>query len=118
MDELAILTLFSSFSFLFFGFGCFFSPRMTLEFIRYGLNKQERWLTGVLQLVGSMGLLFGLFFNPLLCLISSTGLFLLMLLGLRVRIKIRDSVLQSSPALIYALINLYLAIQYAAILFK
>ncbi|MEB8345430.1 DoxX family protein [Flavobacteriaceae bacterium KMM 6898] len=117
MDVLTILTIFSSFSFLFFGIGCFFSPRMKLEFMRYGLNKQQRWLTGTLQILGSIGLLLGLFFNLFLCLISTTGLFVLMILGLWVRIKIKDSVLKSSPALIYALINLYLAIQYGTLIF-
>ncbi|MEB8329093.1 DoxX family protein [Flavobacteriaceae bacterium KMM 6897] len=117
MDVLTILTFFSSFSFLFFGIGCFFSPRMKLEFMRYGLNKQHRWLIGTLQILGSIGLLLGLFFNLFLCLISTIGLFVLMIMGLWVRIKIKDSVLQSSPALIYALINLYLAIQYGTLIF-
>ncbi|ALM07067.1 hypothetical protein SB49_04060 [Sediminicola sp. YIK13] len=117
MDGLTLLTFFSSFSFLFFGIGCFFSPRMKLEFMRYGLNKQQRWLTGALQLLGSTGLFLGLMMSPFLCFVSTIGLFILMLLGLWVRIKIKDSVLQSSPALFYALLNLYLAIQYGAIIF-
>ena len=117
MDGLTILTFFSSFSFLFFGIGCFFSPRMKLEFMRYGLNEQQRWLTGALQLLGSIGLLVGLFISPFLCFIATIGLFVLMLLGLWIRIKIKDSVVQSSPALIYAFINLYLAIQYGTLIF-
>tara|TARA_R110002051_G_scaffold11558_2_gene41679 strand:+ start:977 stop:1336 length:360 start_codon:yes stop_codon:yes gene_type:complete len=117
MDGLTILTFFSSFSFLFFGLGCFVSPRMKLEFTRYGLNKKQRWLTGALQVLGSLGLFLGVFLSPFLCLISTVGLFVLMLLGLWVRIKIKDTVLQSSPALIYALINLYLATEYYALIF-
>ncbi|MEJ1221884.1 DoxX family protein [Sediminicola sp. 1XM1-17] len=117
MDGLFFLTLFSSLSFLFFGVGCFFSPRMKLEFIRYGLNRQQRLLTGLLQILGSLGLLLGLFMSPILCLVASLGLFLLMLLGLMVRIRIKDSILKSSPALIYALINLFLASAYYGLIF-
>jgi uncharacterized membrane protein len=117
MDVLTILTLFSSISFLFFGIGCFVSPRMKVEFVRYGLNGQQRWLTGALQLLGSIGLMVGLLYEPFFCLISTIGLFILMLMGLWIRIKIKDNMLKSSPALIYALINLYLAIQYGALIF-
>ncbi len=117
MEGLFLLTLFSSLSFLFFGIGCFFSPRMKLEFLRYGLNRPQRLLTGFLQLLGSIGLFVGIFMAPILCLIASLGLFILMLLGLMVRIKIKDNIFQSSPALIYALINLYLAMEYYALIF-
>ena len=81
------------------------------EFIRFGLDKL-RLLTGYLQLIGASGLLFGYFFLSDLVFIASAGLSLLMLSGFVVRIKIKDSLLESLPSLIFALINLYICIGY------
>lgn len=107
MHILSALTFFSSFSFVFFGFGCFFSPRMKSEFKRYGLNKQ-RTIVGLLQLTGAAGLLLGYYYNSILEIMSALGLCILMVLGFGVRLKIKDSFLQSSPSLIYAVINGYI----------
>ena len=54
----------------------------------------------ILQFIGATGLIVGLKFNPILT-ISSLGLTLLMLSGLIVRIKLKDSVWISLPALFY-----------------
>jgi hypothetical protein len=80
---------------------------MKTEFIRYGLNEQ-RSLVGVLQLVGAVGLLAGHSYNQTIALIAALGLSLLMILGFGVRLKIRDSVIRSTPALLYAVINGYI----------
>ena len=61
-------------------------------------------ITGVLQILGATGLIVGLWF-PWAALISSAGLSILMFLGVCVRIKIRDTFAQSSPAFIYMLLN-------------
>ncbi|GAA4323440.1 hypothetical protein GCM10023115_52170 [Pontixanthobacter gangjinensis] len=82
---------------------------MRNEFIRYGLSKQLK-LVGALQIIGGLGLITGYYFMPLLGFISSTGLALLMILGFGVRLKIRDSILQSAPSFIYAAINTYISI--------
>jgi hypothetical protein len=82
---------------------------MNTEFKRYGLDDQ-RTLVGTLQLAGALGLILGYFYSPLVCLFSALGLSLLMLLGFGVRLKIRDSILQSTPALLYAVVNGYIAL--------
>jgi hypothetical protein len=82
---------------------------MKIEFIRYGLDDKRK-LVGTLQLAGALGLILGYVYSPLVCLFSALGLCLLMLLGFGVRLKIRDSVLQSTPALFYAVLNGYIAL--------
>ncbi len=59
------------------------------------------------QFLGAIGLIIGLKFNPILTL-SSLGLALLMLSGLIVRIKLRDSIWISLPALFYLGLNTYI----------
>lgn len=76
---------------------------MKEEFKRFGLEKLGR-LTAVLQLLGGAGLLVGLKLYPIL-LISSAGLTLLMLLGVIVRIKVRDSLWLTTPALFFMVLN-------------
>ena len=101
-----ILLGFSALSFLFFGYACLTAPYMAKEFERYCLAAYRK-LTGYLQLAGAIALLLGFFFKPL-ALVGSAGLAILMFLGLRVRIKIKDTLLQSTPAFFYMLLNGYL----------
>lgn len=79
---------------------------MKSEFKRFNLEKLGL-LTIVLEFVGATGLLVGLFYNPIL-LISSGGLTLLMFLGTIVRIRLKDSLWISLPALFYMVLNGYL----------
>jgi hypothetical protein len=79
---------------------------MKSEFKRFGLEKFGA-VTAILELMGGLGLIIGLKFNPVLV-ISSFGLALLMFLGVLVRIKVKDSILITLPALFYMLLNLYL----------
>jgi len=109
MNALSFLVLISTVSFLFFGFSCFFSEHIRREFIRYGLSRHLK-LVGSLQIAGAIGLCIGYFFFPILSVIASLGLAMLMLLGFGVRLKIKDSFLQSSPSFIYAVINTYISI--------
>ncbi len=76
---------------------------MRVEFKRYGLENM-RVTTGVLELLGGLGLVVGLYSKPIL-LISSAGLGFLMLAGSIVRIRIRDSFLSTLPAIFYMLLN-------------
>ncbi len=109
MMILTSLVIFSSLSFLFFGINCFLASNMKTEFIRYGLGEW-RLLVGVLQLVGAAGLLLGYFYLPVLSVIAAGGLSLLMILGFGVRLKLKDTVLQSAPSFFFAVINAYIAI--------
>ena len=109
MTLLTFLVIFSTLSFLFFGVSCFFTEHMKNEFIRYGLGNRLR-LIGTLQLLGATGLGIGYLFLPWLSIVASMGLAILMILGFGVRLKIRDTILQSVPSLVYAVINTYIAI--------
>ena len=79
---------------------------MKKEFKRFGLEKIGL-LTIILEFIGATGLIVGLKFNPILT-ISSLGLTLLMLSGLIVRIKLKDSIWISLPALFYLGLNTYI----------
>jgi hypothetical protein len=70
-----------------------------------------RKLTGFLQLIGAVGLLVGLYLSPIILLLASTGLFLLMIAGFIVRLKIKDNFIKSSPSFSFAAINLFIAIK-------
>lgn len=100
--------LFSAISFLFFGYSCLTSLFMRQEFERYGLNQYRR-LIGALQIIGALSLLGGLFYLPL-AVTGATGLMILMFMGLAVRIRLRDSFIQSTPAFFYALLNLVIVL--------
>lgn len=92
--------------FLFYGVVCCFSVQMKSEFKRFGLPKFAI-LTGILEILGGLGLLVGLQV-PFVLLLSSGGLALLMMQGVGVRIKIKDSVLLSTPAFVLMLLNFYI----------
>ena len=101
-----LLTWISALSFLGYGTCCAITGCMRAEFERFGLARQ-RILVGVLQLAGATGLLVG-FSLPLIGILAAGGLALQMLLAVGVRVKIRDSLLQTLPALFYFLLNTYL----------
>lgn len=108
MDINKICILISSISFFGYTISYFISPNMKKEFKRFGLEKIG-FLTIILELIGAIGLIIGLKFNPIL-LISSSGLALLMISGLIVRIKLKDSLVVSLPAFFYAGLNTYIFI--------
>jgi hypothetical protein len=64
-------------------------------------------LTAILEILGAIGLIVGLFFNYIL-LISSGGLALLMFFGVIVRLKIKDGLLAASPAFFFFILNSYI----------
>jgi len=99
----SILIFISSLSFLAYGFAYFLSSRMKSEFKRFGLQPFGA-LTATLEILGAIGLLVGFKFHFIL-LISSGGLAILMLLGVGVRLKIKDSLWDGSPAFLFLIIN-------------
>ncbi|WP_132703816.1 DoxX family protein [Winogradskyella wandonensis] len=107
MTTLSLIIYFVALSFIIFGKSCLHKKYMKLEFERYGLSK-FRVIVGILQLIGGLGLLLGLHYNLLLLKVSAFGLFILMVLGFLTRLKIKDGALKSAPALIYALLSLYI----------
>lgn len=92
-------------AFFIYGWHCLTSSSMVAEFERYGLAPL-RTLTGSLELAGALGLLLG-YWIPVLGLIAAAGLSLLMLMGFATRLRIRDPILASSPALILHLVTAY-----------
>lgn len=79
---------------------------MKKEFKRFGLEKMGLF-TIILEILGASGLLVGLYFHFIL-IISSLGLALLMFAGVIVRIKMKDSMWVSFPAIFYMVLNSYL----------
>jgi uncharacterized membrane protein YkgB len=104
----SVLILFSAISFLGYGSACFFSSYMKREFERYRLGSQ-RTLVGGLQLCAAIGLLAGLS-QPWMGRAASAGLALMMLVAVGVRIRIKDTLPQTIPALIYLALNAYLSL--------
>ncbi len=101
-----ICALISSLSFFAYVVTYFTSSNMKNEFKRFRLEKFGL-LTIVLEFLGATGLIVGLKFNSIL-IISSFGLALLMLFGLIARIKLKDSIWISLPALFYMVLNTYI----------
>jgi hypothetical protein len=101
----------SSLTFLIYGGLCLSSLSMVEDFQRFGLERL-RMLTGLLEVLGGSGLLVGLKWPPALS-ISSAGLSLLMLIGFGVRVKMRDSIVQSLPSLALMLVNAYILVRSA-----
>ena len=106
MNLVKICILISSLSFFGYAVSYFITPHMKEEFKRFGLEKLGL-LTIVLEFIGAAGLIVGLKFNSLLV-ISSLGLALLMLIGLIVRIRLKDNIWISLPALFYMGLNTYI----------
>jgi uncharacterized membrane protein YphA (DoxX/SURF4 family) len=105
---LPVLTVLSGVSFVLYGVSCVRGAAMVKEFERFGLAR-FRVLTGVLEFLGGAGLLIGLRHPPRLFL-PATGLALLMLLGVGVRLKMRDGPPLTSPALLLMVVNGWIAV--------
>ena len=102
----------SAASFVFFGLGCLVSKELLSEFSRYGLS-QWRTTAGTFQLLGVAGLVAGIWI-PWAGMVASAGLAVMMMLGVAVRVKIRDSVLQTLPAFAYMLLNAWIFVRLIA----
>lgn len=99
-------TFFTALVFLVYGLLCLFSGGMLAEFERWGLGHFRK-LTGSLEVLGGVGLIVGYFVTPVLVL-ASGGLALLMLLGLIARLRTRDPLFDSLPAVVLMVVNLVL----------
>jgi hypothetical protein len=95
--------------FLYYGLACLFANGMMEEFERYRLSRFRR-ATGALEVLGAAGLAAGYLFSPLTVL-SAGGLSILMVLGLAVRVRVKDPILEMVPAAFLLLVNAFIAIQ-------
>ena len=96
-------------AFLGYGLVCLFSDHMAGEFERFGLSRFRR-LTGLLEVLGGIGLLASYAIPPL-AILASAGLTLLMVLGVLTRVRVRDSFLETLPALVLGALNLYILVE-------
>lgn len=94
--------------FLYYGLAVFFSDAMVTEFKRFGLLRIRK-LTGVLELLGALGLIAG-YFVPQLTVAAAGGLSVLMAAGVIVRIRCRDSLVDILPASVMMLVNLFVVL--------
>jgi len=108
---LQFVAAFCAISFLIYSVSCLVSDHMKREFERYGLARY-RLLTGVLQQLGVVGLLVGLY-QPLIGILAAAGFTIQMLLALWVRRSINDSAIQCLPALLYMSLNAWLMVEFS-----
>jgi hypothetical protein len=106
MGDMSWWTFLSGATFVSYGIVCLTTNHMKAEFNRYGLSRY-RTLVGALELLGGCGLFLGTLI-PILHFVSSGGLSLLMVLGLRARWKVKDRPLLLLPAFILLLLNLWI----------
>ena len=112
MQYSQVIILFISFSFLFYALHALFSQKMKDEFSRWGVQKY-RILISCVQLLSGFSLLLS-FFYPFLVIYCSSIFFTMMLGAIFVRIRIKDSFLDTLPALLYFFLNaiiLYIELQ-------
>jgi len=98
-----IILFFSAISFIVYGISSFYSKRMISEYERWGYQK-HRIQIAILQLLAGIGLFIGSSFPILLALISSS-LFIMMMVAVFVRIQIKDTIINTLPAVFYAIVN-------------
>ena len=98
-----VILFFSAISFIIYGISSFYSKRMISEYERWGYQK-HRIQIAILQLLAGLGLLIVSSFPLLLALISSS-LFIMMMVAVFVRIKIKDTIINTLPAVFYATLN-------------
>jgi hypothetical protein len=99
-----ILIVISGCTFFAYGTLCLTTNHMMAEFTRYGL-LQYRTLTGILELLGGLGSLIGVFYYKPILLLSMAGLTILMLMGVVIRLRIKDPYLFILPAFILMIMN-------------
>jgi hypothetical protein len=95
----------SAAAFLAYGIACLATPRMDAEFERYGLARFRR-LIGAIECLGAIGLVVGHFHRPVLVL-AAAGLTLTMVAAIATRIRIRDSLAQTLPAVALLVVNAF-----------
>ena len=105
---LPVLAFVSGVAFLYYGVRVLREPHLEEEFHRYGI-PDARQQVGVLEILGGVGVIVGLAL-PLLGATAAAGLTTLMLLGLAVRLRLRDSFGQMLPAASLAALNAVLVV--------
>ncbi|HEU4636412.1 MAG TPA: DoxX family protein [Edaphobacter sp.] len=95
-------------AFTWYGLECFFSRKMVAEFERYQVPSL-RIVTGGLQLAGSVAMLLGYLYLPLLRL-SAAGFALMMFFAVLTRFRIRDPLYAAIPAFSLMVLNAFILV--------
>ena len=111
MPAIEVSTIVLIISFFVYGSRCLFAEAMVLEFKRWGMSGL-RHITGLLEILGAVGLVVGQWL-PWVGFMSAAGLSLLMVCGLIVRLRIRDSFFQTFPAVVYLVVSVLVMLQFA-----
>ena len=98
----------SALAFLAYGVACLATTRMDAEFERYGLARWRRHIAAV-ECLGAAGLLVGHFSRPVLV-VAAAGLALTMLAAIATRIRIRDSLAKTLPAIVLLAVNAFVLV--------
>ena len=100
-----VIVLFISVSFIFYALNSIFSKKMKDEFTRWGFHN-FRILISFAQLLCSFFLLLS-FLYPFLVIYCSSIFFIMMMVAIFVRIRVKDSFLDTLPALFYFFLNAF-----------
>lgn len=111
MTALEMPTLVLTISFLVYGGRCLFAEAMVHEFTRWGV-AHLRYITGSLEVLGALGLIVGQWI-PWVGFLAAIGLSLLMACGVFVRIRIRDSLFQTLPAVVFLVVSVIVTCSFA-----
>lgn len=103
-----VLSALTGLFFLYYGAACLFSTAMKAEFERFGIPRL-RFLVGVLEILGGVGLWVG-FFAPILGVLAAVGISLLMFIVVVQRIQQGDTLAQMAQAAVFALVALWLSV--------
>jgi len=105
---LVALALVSGVAFFYYGARVLTEPHLETEFQRYGI-PDLRTVVGVSEILGAGGVIVGIA-APLLGAAAAAGLTTLMVLGLGVRVRVRDPLSAMVPAALLAVLNAVLVV--------
>lgn len=111
MASIDLPTLVLIISFLVYGGRCLYAEEMVQEFKRWGVPRL-RYVTGSLEVLGALGLIVGQWM-PWIGFLAAAGLSVLMLCGVFVRIRIRDTLLQTLPAVVFLIVSVLVTSRFA-----
>lgn len=105
------IVLATALGFFIYGLQVFLSPFTKREFQRFGMTVFQRNSTGLLQILGAIALVCGIVY-PVLGFMAALGFTMMMCAAMLVRIKLRDTIVESLPALVLLVSNIWLCFSF------